>query len=492
MTQNSHTFSAGSLTFRFDSDTGSVRNICFKGHEVLRGIYSAVRDRDWATLKPIVQPVRIRSSPTFIHLSASARVVGTEVDLAWTAGIEADDTGRLSYRWRAKAASACATNRTGLCVLHPAEVASAPCLVEHTDGSSEAGWFPNEISPHQPFQNIRAITHVVGRAEVMVRMQGEVFEMEDQRNWTDASFKTYGRPLALPRPYRLAPGEEIEQVITVEVRGDLEFKEIERLDAPGNSRSPCKLPDVGFTLPGPIPPVLRERLRALRPAHVRVETTPENLLATLDWARPEAEFLNCALMVAIRGAETQAPDRLRFPSCCSVHLFDAEGNFANAETLSAWHHAGFGGIGTGTMNHFTELNRNRPPVNGDHNSTVFGINAQVHANDDDSILETLTQHEMVARTAYRIGGGRPVVIAPISLGRSANSVDPRLVSECGADWLMESLAQLAKAKCVESATYFHAHGPAGFLRAKEVTPVERLLLTLAGKQMLPDNLHICS
>ena len=34
-----------------------------------------------------------------------------------------------------------------------------------------------------------------------IDMQGEVFEMEDQRNWTDASFKTYCRPLVPPPPF---------------------------------------------------------------------------------------------------------------------------------------------------------------------------------------------------------------------------------------------------------------------------------------------------
>ena len=37
-------------------------------------------------------------------------------------------------------------------------------------------------------------------------MEGDTFEMEDQRNWTDASYKTYVRPLALPWPYTLAGG----------------------------------------------------------------------------------------------------------------------------------------------------------------------------------------------------------------------------------------------------------------------------------------------
>src|SRR3712207_759652 len=50
-------------------------------------------------------------------------------------------------------------------------------------------------------------------------MEGDTFEMEDQRNWTDASYKTYVRPLALPWPYTLAAGTELEQAVTVTVEG---------------------------------------------------------------------------------------------------------------------------------------------------------------------------------------------------------------------------------------------------------------------------------
>ena len=46
------------------------------------------------------------------------------------------------------------------------------------------------------------------------RMEGDTFEMEDQRNWTGASYKTYVRPLALPWPYTLAAGAKIDQAVT--------------------------------------------------------------------------------------------------------------------------------------------------------------------------------------------------------------------------------------------------------------------------------------
>ena len=50
-------------------------------------------------------------------------------------------------------------------------------------------------------------------------MLGDTFEMEDQRNWTDASYKTYVRPLGLPYPYTLNAGETIEQAVELRFEG---------------------------------------------------------------------------------------------------------------------------------------------------------------------------------------------------------------------------------------------------------------------------------
>ena len=74
--------------------------------------------------------------------------------------------------------------------------------------STAASWrrsFPELIDPWQPFKDMRAITHEVRPGvSAECRMEGDIFEMEDQRNWSDASYKTYVRPLALPWPYRAA------------------------------------------------------------------------------------------------------------------------------------------------------------------------------------------------------------------------------------------------------------------------------------------------
>lgn len=471
----------GPLSFRLDAATGMVRAIRFQGHEALRGIYPAVRDEHWGTLAPLVEEPEIEPGSDALRIHLVGRVRSPAVELIWETDLTAQADGMLRYRWRVRARRAFVTNRTGLCVLHAAAVAGATCRVETGDGQTTVGTFPAAIAPHQPFRDIRAITHRVAPGlEATVRLEGEVFEMEDQRNWTDASFKTYSRPLDWPRPYELNAGEAVEHTVTLtwrQIPSSPRATPSARTPPPGSL--PISLPRLGFALTGPLPPSLLERARAMRPAHVRVDTTSAELTATLAWARCEAEALDCELELGVRGAMPAVPSRAALPARCTVLLLDDAGNCASTAVVDAWSAAGCATVGTGTRHHFTELNRNPPRSNGAHTLTTFGINAQVHAFDDESLLETLTQHAVVSGQARTLGGGRAVSVGPIVLGPAADSSDPRLLTTFGALWTLGSVVQLARAG-VARATYFRAHGPGGFLGEASVSPLERLFLTLAG------------
>jgi hypothetical protein len=100
------------------------------------------------------------------------------------------------------------TARTGFVVLHPlAGVAGRPVEVVHTDGTIERSAFPAAGGTRCSRSSTSAPSahEVLPGLHAVVRMEGDTFEMEDHRNWTDASFKTYVRPLALPWPYTLRP-----------------------------------------------------------------------------------------------------------------------------------------------------------------------------------------------------------------------------------------------------------------------------------------------
>lgn len=477
MSQGTREFILGPLSFRLDFATGFVRNIRFAGEDILRGIYPAVRDSGWGTVVPQVDEPVIQEHPDRLHIRMSGTVVRGNIDFRWIATLEAEARGNLRYHWQGQAHREFETSRTGLCVLHPAEAAGAPCSVEHTDGRRVAGWLPVSVSPHQPFVDVRAITHVVGPVETTVRFEGEVFEMEDQRNWSDASFKTYCRPLAWPWPYRLKAGEAVTHTVTMTARA--------RPSAPrpkpaahATVITPGSLPRLGFTISEPLPASLQARLRALRPAHLRVDTDAARIDHILDWAPAECHRLDCELLMAIRDATTAPPKREAFPAQTTVHLFDARGNTATADVVSAWHDAGFSSIGTGTVQHFAQLNRNRPTASGPHTEVTFGINAQVHAFDDTSILETVSQHNVLARQARAIAGGGAVSIAPLDFGPAAGSTDPRLHSDFGALWLLGSLTELAAAG-VERVTFSRTHGLNGILQEDLVSPIEAMLGSLA-------------
>ena len=213
-------FTVGPLSFQLEPGTAFVRAIRFHGHEALRGIYPAVRDEFWGTLPAGAGPAEAEIAPDLVRLRITGQLQHTATGLEWEADISARSDGTLRYHWRGRARWTFRTNRTGLCVLHPAEAAGAPCRVEHADGRSVSGWLPTAIAPHQPFTDLRAVAHTFGGgAEAIVRFEGETFEMEDQRNWSDASFKTYCRPLARPRPYEVKAGEVIEHVATLTLRG---------------------------------------------------------------------------------------------------------------------------------------------------------------------------------------------------------------------------------------------------------------------------------
>ena len=92
---------------------------------------------------------------------------------------------------------------------------------------------PELISPAQPVMDIAALTHEPAPGvRVTCRMEGDAFEMEDQRNWLDASYKTYIRPLSKPWPYALKAVEPFVQRVEVEIAGEAPA-------AAGDGNLPC-------------------------------------------------------------------------------------------------------------------------------------------------------------------------------------------------------------------------------------------------------------
>jgi D-apionolactonase len=200
---------------------GMLRDICYDGIEVIRSIAYLVRDRDWGTCVPELRGLAVDEQGSGFRIAYEARCDNADGQLlAYRILIECEAQGGLSFHAVCTAQTEFVTARCGFCILHPIDgVAGAPARVEHGDGSIERSHFPEAIDPWQPFMDIRSIEHELKQGlTVRCELSGDVFEMEDQRNWSDASFKTYSRPLALPWPYTLAAGEVNEQSVRLMVK----------------------------------------------------------------------------------------------------------------------------------------------------------------------------------------------------------------------------------------------------------------------------------
>ncbi len=221
--------SAGPFSARLEA--GNLRYLRFGDTEILRAVAFVVRDRDWGTYAPEISGLEVSEGLDEFLVTYAAVCRGPAV-LRYRARIEGRADGTLRFDAEAVAEGDFETNRCGFVVLHPAAAAGAAASIEHCDGSREETVFPELIDPWRPFVAIREITHRAGRLDVTCRLEGDAFEMEDQRNWSDASFKTYGRPLEMPWPFVLPAGTPVVQSVSVSVRARFAGRE-------GSDRSRC-------------------------------------------------------------------------------------------------------------------------------------------------------------------------------------------------------------------------------------------------------------
>ena len=192
---------AGPVTVELDG--GNLRYIRYQGHEAIRAVSYVVRDQFWGTYNPTLEGMKVEQSADGFSVSYQAVCRAGAQQFKYEARISGAADGTVRFEGKGTAVTDFLTNRTGFVVLHPVQgVSGHPVTVQHVDGRNVETRFPEAIDPKQPIMDIRALSHeVTAGLRVTCTMTGDTFEMEDQRNWTDASYKTYVRPLGLPFPY---------------------------------------------------------------------------------------------------------------------------------------------------------------------------------------------------------------------------------------------------------------------------------------------------
>jgi hypothetical protein len=119
---------AGELTLVFEPELAFVRYVRYGNAEVIRGIYAAVRDRNWGTVAPQVSKLRVETTEGGFRLSFDVTCKEGDIDFVWHGEILGEPSSKLTFRMAGEARSTFLRNRIGFCVLHPVkECAGFPC-----------------------------------------------------------------------------------------------------------------------------------------------------------------------------------------------------------------------------------------------------------------------------------------------------------------------------------------------------------------------------
>lgn len=514
----------------FELVDGNVRAIRVGGTEVLRGIQYLVRDRDWGTLAPTVDDLAIEESAESLTVTYRATMRDPDgARLNYQATIHATGTS-LEFAVQAAAQDDFTTNRLGFCVLHPAGLAGAPLTVEHGDGSVERSAFPVPIEPWQPFTDIRALIHRQDGATIACRLVGDTFEMEDQRNWSDASYKTYVRPLARPWPYVVPIGTVDRQSVTVGIEGSL--SPAAQASGPvtialGNAIG--TMPRIGLVVtPAEAAATLAEAeaLRTIAPqdllltfeAHVGQGTAEMQALAevasivdariTLECVIAatgdlDAELGTIAELVGDAGFELDAISIFPAPDLQSTPPGSEWPACPPLEQVYAAARRAFPGValGGGMFGYFTELNRKRPPL-ALLDYVTHATCPIVHAADDRSVMQTLETIPHIVRSARAIIGGTPYRLGPSTIGMRQNpygsrtmdnpdrrripmaKADPRQDGRFAAAWTLGYVAASEEAG-LDTLTLGALTGPFGLLGDGGPRPVFATVKDLAASSGAP-------
>jgi hypothetical protein len=192
-----------------------LRDLRLGGVELVRRLCFAVRDENWDTIPGQLNNLSIDVQANSFLVSFDAHHGNRDLDFRCHATIQGDQSGNIAYTMSGQAVRGFRYCRIGFCVLHPPAYAGRRYRGA-TPAGTITGELPQTIGPQRYegglyfplFDAVSSLTvALAGGVEAKFVFEGDLFEMEDQRNWTDGSFKTYCTPLSLGYPHTANPGQ---------------------------------------------------------------------------------------------------------------------------------------------------------------------------------------------------------------------------------------------------------------------------------------------
>jgi len=205
--------------FTFDLARAAVRNVRYKNVQIIDLLYTAIRPWDWSTLDPDQHSEDVKVTGDICIITIKDLFAGA-LDASTEITISKDNKFTVAYELRGLAEYS--VNRWGICFC----LNSADWMGSAVKSQGNQYQLPAAISPQRvvdgvtqglfPASNEMLFTAPDQRS-IKVVSTGKVLEAEDQRNWTDNTYKIYSGSLSEPRPFVTSAGSLWQQSVTFEI-----------------------------------------------------------------------------------------------------------------------------------------------------------------------------------------------------------------------------------------------------------------------------------
>ena len=501
MYNNNIKLHAGSLSMLYQPSNAFLRHILFNDIEILRGIYFTLRDHRWDTIPSDIKYLSIENNKNSFKIYSELSFKKNKIHFDINLNISGNNNGSINYTFQGQSKKNFKKNRIGICVLHPLLLAGKKCKIINNDGVIINSKFPNYISPHQPFKNIKSITYeTVNNYQIEVIFNGETFEMEDQRNWTDGSFKTYCTPLSLPFPIKIHEGETLKQSIKLNLKNKFNKKIFisnvnKEVYISLNHKNSFIIPKIGIGINNHKQKISKDDIKIIKLLNLSYLRLEINFFEN-NWKN---KFINSILQYFVLNipfeiiiifqkelAEFQLYEIINIIQKYKLKIIRLIILNRSEFTINEKHvkltRNLFSKLNitipivSGTYYYFSEINRNYTPINL-LDGVCYSISPQCHAYDDLSLIETLEVQKMTVQTSRKLFCDIPIHISHITLLPKANihdknkfiskksnflNHDPRQKTFFGACWTLGSLKHLSESK-VKSISYYEMFGENGLI-----------------------------
>ncbi|MGI8702207.1 MAG: hypothetical protein ACR2JU_13570 [Nocardioidaceae bacterium] len=495
--------------------------------EVVQRLYMAVRDAPWNTIPGILLEREVVQGQGSFAVTFRQRHQIGEIDLSWTGVVRGSADGVLTYEMSARAEIPFRHSKIGLNIHHGLGPYRHRRYTAATEDGEMVGRLPDDIAPQLVkdgsltgmFDHFDRIRFDLDGVRANFEFDGDRFELQDHRNWSDANYKTYGTPLSFGFPRDIEAGQQVWQRVTLRLEStappSMRSREVTWLELAGSTT----LPRIGHTLIDCEPPAQVRAgavLAVARPDHITVNVRPGTsltdrltsvrslmlaaptaleLIVHLDPAAPEQliEELITALVdrrddVARVVILLSAVGFSEFKGATPPKVADAVRGEFRARGIAT-------PVFSGTDQFFNELNRARPDYSG-LDGVAFSLNPQVHASDDRSVTQNASTINDIAAFCRRLYPAQQIAVGPVQLlgldgpypagpptpGGLPPGQDARHGALFGAAWTL-SFIEAATRGAVDHVTLFDLTGPRGLALESSGSvglPVLWLLAQLRG------------